>query len=69
MKSLKEKTGTEIASLIIAALVLFLIYVTILWLCWNWLMPPIFGLPIINWWQSCGLMIVSNILFKIGGRQ
>jgi len=31
---------------------------------WNWLMPTIFGLPEITFWQACGLNILSAILFK-----
>jgi len=31
---------------------------------WNWLMPDIFGLKQINYWQSWGLMILSFILFQ-----
>jgi|TARA_R100000789_G_C2893878_1_gene118303 hypothetical protein len=25
------------------------------WLMWNWLIPPIFGLPVITWLQAFGL--------------
>ena len=31
---------------------------------WNWLMPTIFGLPDITFWQACGLNIMSALLFK-----
>ena len=30
---------------------------------WNWLMPPIFGLHTITYWQAYGLLILSKILF------
>jgi hypothetical protein len=30
---------------------------------WNWLMPAIFGLGLISFWQSLGLIILSKILF------
>jgi hypothetical protein len=33
-------------------------------LLWNWLMPTIFGLPNITFWQACGLNFLSIILFK-----
>jgi hypothetical protein len=33
-------------------------------LLWNWLMPEIFGLKTINYWQAWGLLILSQILFK-----
>ncbi len=33
---------------------------------WNWLMPIIFGLPSITYWQAWGLVILFHILFKGG---
>jgi hypothetical protein len=35
-----------------------------LWLLWNWLMPTVFGLPHITFWQAVGLNLLSSILFK-----
>ena len=32
------------------------------WL-WNWLMPGLFGLHAIGYWQALGLLILSKILF------
>lgn len=36
-------------------------------LLWNWLMPEIFGLGRVTYWQAWGLMILSCILFKSWG--
>ncbi len=33
-------------------------------LLWNWLMPPIFGLPSIGFFEAFGLCFLCNILFK-----
>ncbi len=33
-------------------------------LLWNWLMPEIFGLTLITYWQAWGLLVLSSILFK-----
>jgi hypothetical protein len=30
---------------------------------WNWLIPPIFGLIYISFWQALGLLALSRILF------
>ena len=30
---------------------------------WNWLMPALFGLRTISFWQAFGLLILSKILF------
>jgi hypothetical protein len=32
---------------------------------WNWLMPAIFGLHVITYWQAVGLLLLSKIL--LGG--
>lgn len=37
----------------------------VMWL-WNWLMPMIFGLPTLTYWQAWGLVILFHILFKGG---
>jgi hypothetical protein len=35
-----------------------------LMLLWNWLMPMLFGMPYLTFWQAVGLNILSTILFK-----
>jgi len=30
---------------------------------WNWLMPALFGLRLITFWQAIGLLILSKIFF------
>lgn len=32
-------------------------------LLWNWLMPEIFGLTVIGYWQAVGILALSKILF------
>lgn len=46
------------------AVVLFTFLV--MWL-WNWLMPAIFGLGIITFWQAAGILVLSKILFSGSG--
>jgi hypothetical protein len=36
----------------------------IVMLLWNWLMPDIFGLKRLTYWQAWGLLILCHILFK-----
>lgn len=35
-----------------------------LMLLWNWLMPTLFGLPFITFWQAVGLNLLSTVLFN-----
>ena len=63
----KWSVGAKVAS-IVAGLVLIPAFFTLfaavtMWL-WNWLMPTIFKLPAITFWQAVGLLILSHILFK-----
>lgn len=30
---------------------------------WNWLMPAVFDLPVVTFWQALGLLALSRILF------
>lgn len=47
-----------------AAIILFPFVVMSLW---NWLMPAIFGLGLITFWQAAGLLLLAKILFSSGG--
>lgn len=34
---------------------------------WNALVPELFRGPVVNFWQACGLIILSHILFRGAG--
>ncbi len=36
----------------------------IVMLLWNWLLPSIFGLKVISYWEACGLILLINFLFS-----
>ena len=49
----------------IAALIAFGFVIQLLW---NWLMPRLFELPVITYWESLGILALSSILFgRLGG--
>lgn len=50
--------------LFVVLIILTFIYSGILMWVWNMIMPALFGLPIISFWQALGIYIISNILFK-----
>lgn len=49
--------------LIVAGIFLF-VYVTMI--LWNVLLPEILSLPVINFWQAAGLVILTRLLFGFG---
>jgi len=55
--------GMAIGGVIIAAAMALILGVVVMWL-WNWLMPDIFGLTKITFWQAWGLIVLAHILFK-----
>lgn len=53
---------------LIAAVVLGFIFGYVIKLLWNWLMPELFGLKEITYWQAIGLFILGRILLgSFGG--
>jgi hypothetical protein len=63
MKNSFETIGAFIGILGIICTVLLILGYPLMWL-WNWLMPTMFGLPEITFWQAVGLNLLSTILFK-----
>lgn len=61
------KTKQTIAKVLLAVGLIALLGILLglpLQLLWNWLMPAIFNLPTITFWQAMGLNIMASILFK-----
>ena len=54
----------KIGFFILAALAIFPLIVMLLW---NAVMPDVFGLGTINFWQALGLLILGKILFSSFG--
>lgn len=68
---MRGKSPGEIAGWVILAVLgigalAILFGFIIMWL-WNWLMPDLFGLTTITYWQAVGLFILSKILIGCGG--
>jgi hypothetical protein len=55
--------GMAIMGIIFAGAMGLLFGFVVMWL-WNWLMPSIFGLGAITFWQAWGLVVLTHILFK-----
>ena len=48
---------------LVGVVVFGLIGGTVVQLLWNWLLPPMFGLHEITFWQAFGILALSRILF------
>ncbi len=58
--------GVAVVS-IVAITIMGFVLGTVIMLLWNWLMPEIFNLKEISYWQAVGLFFLAKILFGIGG--
>lgn len=56
------KRGSWILKMVIFFTLMMGIVGLITQLLWNWLVPVLFGGPLINFWQALGLLILSKIL-------
>ena len=58
------KNITAVLSIITIVIVtVFLLAFPTMWL-WNYIMPTVFNLPEISFWQTLALLILSEIFFK-----
>jgi hypothetical protein len=62
-KTITDTITAILTAILIIALAAIILGFPLMWL-WNWLMPNIFGLPFITFWQALGLNALSTILFK-----
>ena len=60
------RVGLVVGGLIMAAVFAFG-FGALVMVLWNWLMPEIFGLPQLSYWQGWGLVLLAHILIKAGG--
>lgn len=58
----KHRTARIIMCIVGFIAILFLFGAIVMWL-WNWLMPLIFHLGVITYWQAVGLAILGRLLF------
>ena len=54
----------KVAGIICMVIVGVLVFGSIVMLLWNALMPAIFHLPLISFWQALGLLLLAKILFS-----
>ena len=55
--------GAGVLLLIVIALIYAVFLATPVWLLWNALMPVLFGLTKLGWWQAFGLALLTRLMF------
>lgn len=53
----------KVIKVVLIVIIAFVVFGFVTMHLWNWLMPMIFGLTPITFWQAIGLVLLSKILF------
>ena len=57
----------KVVAMVILAIIVFLLANYLLMRLWNWLMPDLFGVGTVTYWQALGIFIIAKLLFGFGG--
>jgi hypothetical protein len=60
---MRRHRGLRVLKFVIIALLAATVFGFAVMFLWNWLMPGLFGLHTIHFWQALGLVVLSKILF------
>jgi predicted membrane chloride channel (bestrophin family) len=71
---MKRNWAATVVKAVVTGMVAIALFGLVVMSLWNWLMPAIFGLRMISFWQALGLVFLSKILFtgfhgRMGGRR
>ena len=62
--------GLKIFGCVVLGILFLMLFSLATMMLWNWLVPSLFGGPLLNFWQTVGLLVLSKILFSgFGGKQ
>ncbi len=62
-----QRSGVRLAAQFMTLFaVIALVFGLFVMLLWNWLMPEVFGLRPLTYWQAWGLVLLAHILFAMG---
>ena len=63
----KYSKGVFIAKHIVFGVGIGVVFTFGVMFLWNWLMPLLFGITVVTFWQALGILVLSKILFGSGG--
>ena len=62
MEDILKIVGLVVVALLVIVGLDFLLAIPVMYL-WNWLMPKLFNLTTITYWQAWGLSLLAGLLF------
>ena|ERR1041384_2713738 len=61
------RRGWWIAKFVVFGLLMVVLLGLLTQFLWNFVMPDIFGLPVINFWQGLAMFVLAKMIFGFGG--
>ena len=61
------KKVVKVIAMVILGVLIFLLANYLLMRLWNWLMPDLFGVGTVTYWQALGVFVLAKLLFGFGG--
>ena len=61
------KRGWWIAKFVVFGILMVVLLGLVTQFLWNFIMPDIFGLPMINFWQGLAMFALAKLIFGFGG--
>jgi hypothetical protein len=61
------KRGWWIAKFVVFGVLMVVLLGSVTQFLWNFIMPEIFGLPVINFWQGLAMFVLAKLIFGFGG--
>lgn len=63
IRKARGKRIVRVMTMMLMGILAFILFGFVAMWLWNWLMPAIFGLKTITFWQAVGLVILGKLLF------
>ena len=63
------KRGWMIFKMVTLGIIAVAVFTWLTMLLWNWLVPVVFNGPMLDYWQTLGLLVLSKILFSGFGKK
>jgi hypothetical protein len=60
---MRHRMGVKLFAIAVLVFILFAVFGYGVMSLWNWLMPVIFKLPVLTYWQAIGLLALSWVFF------
>jgi len=63
MTTMKPHWLRRVPKIVVIVIVIAAVMAFVVMSLWNWIVPGLFGLPVLTFWQALGLLLLCKLLF------